>query len=194
MPNEPKPTGAMEKSLPCERLCDSELVPRRHEAISSTANGSAPAAPNRSRKPATIVMLDIGGESILLVRTSEGAIRAHYNVCRHRGARMCDAANDARWGVKLDAGVISRSLIRCPYHNWAYSLEGDLIAAPQLQDAPDFDKADFKLHPVGVSQWGGFIFRQPDAGGRARLFAVRSISRPSTCPTIRWPTSRPPTR
>lgn len=157
MPNEPKLTGAMEKSLPSSAYVTPDSF-RADKANIFDREWFCAGRAEQIPQAGDHLILDIAGESILVVRTRAGEIRAHYNVCRHRGARMCDAVSDARWGVKLDAGVISRSLIRCPYHNWAYSLEGDLIAAPELQDAPDFDKAEFKLHPVGVSQWGGFIF------------------------------------
>jgi len=103
------------------------------------------------------VVLDIAGDSILLVRTKEGELRAHYNVCRHRGARICDAANDAKWGLELAGGVIG-GVIRCPYHSWAYGLDGALLAAPNLSAAADFDKGSFSLYPVGVREWGGFVF------------------------------------
>ena len=104
------------------------------------------------------LVLDVAGESVLLVRDKTGALYANYNVCRHRGSRMCDAANDARWGVTLDAGVVGRNMIRCPYHGWSYAFDGKLLAAPQLQDTPGFNKADFPLHKVGVATWGGFVF------------------------------------
>ena len=103
-------------------------------------------------------VLDIAGENVLLVRDRTGVLYAHYNVCRHRGSRLCDAANDARWGVTLDAGVVGGNRIRCPYHGWTYGFDGKLLAAPQLQDTPGFAKADYPLHPVGVAAWGGFVF------------------------------------
>lgn len=109
-------------------------------------------------EPGSHVVLDIAGESVIVLRDRAGVLHAHYNVCRHRGARICDAGNDARWGVKLDAGVITGNRIRCPYHGWTYGFDGRLLAAPQLQDMPGFVKADFPLHPVGVSAWGGFVF------------------------------------
>jgi glycine betaine catabolism A len=102
-------------------------------------------------------VLDVSGESVLLVRTRTGDVRAHYNVCRHRGARICDAANDARWGLELGGGVIG-GVIRCPYHGWAYNLDGALVAAPNLSAGSDFDKREFSLYPVGIELWGGFVF------------------------------------
>jgi Rieske 2Fe-2S family protein len=103
------------------------------------------------------VLHTVAGQNILLVRTKAGVLRAHYNVCRHRGARICDAQNDAKWGLELPGGVIG-GVIRCPYHGWAYSLEGALLAVPSLTTGADFAKQDFSLYPVGVQIWGGFVF------------------------------------
>jgi Rieske 2Fe-2S family protein len=119
-------------------------------------------------------VIDVAGESIILVRGAEGTIHGHYNMCRHRGARLCDPASDARWDVTLDAGAVGRSMIRCPYHGWSYGLDGRLLAAPQLQDAPDFDKAQFGLHPVGVACWGGFVFVSLTARDETGLAACLS--------------------
>ena len=105
--------------------------------------------------PGDHILLDIAGENILLVRDKAGTLRAHYNVCRHRGARICDAANDAKWGLELAGGVIG-GVIRCPYHGWAYGLDGSLAAAPGMSGA--IDKKAFALYPVGVRSWGGFVF------------------------------------
>jgi Rieske 2Fe-2S family protein len=106
-------------------------------------------------EPGSHRLIDLNGESVILVRTRAGDLRAHYNVCRHRGSRICDHANDAKWGLELPGGVIG-GLIRCPYHGWAYGLEGDLLAAPGAGEA--IDKAAFHLFPVGVACWGGFVF------------------------------------
>lgn len=105
--------------------------------------------------PGSHRLIEIGGESVLLVRTKDGELRAHYNVCRHRGSRICDAVNDAKWGLELPGGVIG-GVIRCPYHGWSYGLDGALLAAPGAGGA--IDKAEFSLFPVGVERWGGFVF------------------------------------
>lgn len=108
--------------------------------------------------PGDFIVREVAGESVLIVRDKADALHAHYNVCRHRGARLCAPEIDARWGVNFKAGVTPAGLIRCPYHNWAYGLDGRLVAAPSLEAAPGFDKAAFALHPVGVASWGGFLF------------------------------------
>jgi Rieske 2Fe-2S family protein len=86
-------------------------------------------------------------------------LRAFYNVCRHRGARLCRVASDRdAWGIELGGGIGAGRLIVCPYHRWSYDLDGALVAAPHLNVGPDFAKADFHLYPVGVECWGGFVF------------------------------------
>jgi Rieske 2Fe-2S family protein len=105
-------------------------------------------------------VLDWLGESVLLVRNREGELRAFYNVCRHRGSRLCRAAGetvDASRTV-LGGGVIAGRLIVCPYHQWSYDFNGALIAAPHLGAGTGFNKQEFHLYPVGVDTWGGFVF------------------------------------
>jgi glycine betaine catabolism A len=107
-------------------------------------------------------VLDVLGESVILLRNRERQLRAFYNVCRHRGARLCRPANlaidPAR--VALAGGVTANRLIVCPYHQWSYDLDGALVAAPHLSSVADFNKQDFHLYPVGVDVWGGFVFVQ----------------------------------
>ena len=62
-------------------------------------------------------VLDVLGESVLLVRNREGALRAFYNVCRHRGSVICTESR----------GRVAR--LTCPYHAWSYGLDGALLAA-----------------------------------------------------------------
>jgi Rieske 2Fe-2S family protein len=104
-------------------------------------------------------VLDLFGESVLIVRNREGVLRAFYNVCRHRGARLCRAPEERdAWGVALAGGIGAGRLIVCPYHRWSYDLDGALVSAPHLAGGADFHKADFHLYPVGLECWGGFVF------------------------------------
>ena len=66
------------------------------------------------------VVRDVAGESVIVTRAGDGAVRAFYNVCRHRGTRLCEAGSGQFDG-----------LIRCPYHAWAFDLSGQLVAAPR---------------------------------------------------------------
>ena len=111
-------------------------------------------------------VLDVLGESVLLVRNREGKLRAFYNVCRHRGSRLCRTASAAGPGL---GGGISGGRITCPYHQWTYDLDGRLLAAPYLTGEPGFDKSLFSLHPVGLECWGGFVFLNLSPAGALPL-------------------------
>ena len=87
----------------------------------------------------------LGDESVIITRDASGAIHAVFNVCRHRGTRICDNAS----GRFADR-------IQCPYHAWTYDLAGRLLAAPHM--APDFCKDDYPLHRVGCAVWDGHVF------------------------------------
>ena len=93
------------------------------------------------------VVSEIAGESLIVVRGRDGRLRAFFNVCRHRGTRLCSEA----------AGSFNDT-IQCPYHAWTYDTEGCLIGAPHMQDVDGFDKANFPLHEAAVAEADGFIF------------------------------------
>jgi Rieske 2Fe-2S family protein len=110
-------------------------------------------------EPGAYRVLDLLGESILLVRNREGQLRAFYNVCRHRGSRLCRESAAASGGAPaLLGGGIAAGRITCPYHQWSYDLDGRLIGAPYLTSEPGFDKTLFSLYPVALECWGGFVF------------------------------------
>jgi Rieske 2Fe-2S family protein len=88
---------------------------------------------------------EIGGESIVVVRDTAGDVRAHYNVCRHRGTRMCT----------VPQGNLER--IQCPYHGWTYGLDGRLFGAPYM-DETNFAREDYPLHSVETALWDGHLF------------------------------------
>jgi Rieske 2Fe-2S family protein len=148
---------ALEKSLPSSYYYSAEMFHREKEYIFST---EWLCAGREEELPATgsFLVRDVAGESILIVRTNSGELKAHYNVCRHRGARLCGKSEEDRWGVKLKGGVTSAATIRCPYHQWTYGLDGSLLSVPFMQESDDFQKKDFSLYPVGLETWGGFFF------------------------------------
>jgi Rieske 2Fe-2S family protein len=147
---------SLEKSLPSAYYTASAIFQREKNLIFSRewfCGGREEQLP----QPGSFTVLDVLGESILVVRTKNNELKAHYNVCRHRGARLC-STQDERWDVHLTGGVTSAATIRCPYHQWTYSLDGALLSAPFLRDAEGFCKEDFSLYSVGVETWGGFFF------------------------------------
>jgi len=106
------------------------------------------------------LVLDVLGQSVVVVRTPAGVLKGFYNVCRHRGAELCTAKGreDRPGRADLRGGVVGRNLIRCAYHSWAYNFDGELVAAPHLIEGNGFARRDFSLYPVGVDSWGGFLF------------------------------------
>ena len=89
--------------------------------------------------------LDVAGQSIIVLRDREGKLRAFSNSCRHRGARLLEGEGTCRG-------------IRCPFHSWAYKLDGSLVAAPHMENAPDFDRADNGLVAYRADERLGFAF------------------------------------
>ncbi len=90
-------------------------------------------------------LVDMGRESVILSRTADGAIHALANVCRHRGSRVCVARSG-----NAAAGFI------CPYHAWAYGLDGRLRAAREMPEG--FSREGMGLRPLAVRVLEGLIF------------------------------------
>lgn len=95
-------------------------------------------------EPGDYVTIDIGTYSVIVIRDDDGGIRAHHNVCRHRGTRLLTEAT----------GSVGN--IVCSYHQWTYTPTGELISAGV--QAPGFDMACFTLRPVDVRVVAGLIF------------------------------------
>ncbi len=91
---------------------------------------------------------NVGAENVIIVRGEDSRLRAFYNVCRHRGTRICEGHNAALAGHSF----------QCPYHAWTYNLEGRLIGAPHMDEVPGFQKEDYPLKSVGLATWDGHIF------------------------------------
>lgn len=98
-------------------------------------------------EPGDYKVVPIANESVIVVRTKQGELRAFYNVCRHRGARLCSAT-----------GGHLKGAIQCRYHAWTYGLDGQLIGAPNVLNLDDFDRASFGLFPVALQTWQGLIW------------------------------------
>jgi choline monooxygenase len=113
-------------------------------------------------EPGAFLVADVAGRSVIVCRNRDGALRAHHNVCRHRGAQLV-----------TEPGKVER-FFQCPYHAWAYDLDGACLGTPlftpeagipedqrdifDMSEVKAFDKADHGLHPVRVDQWGCIVF------------------------------------
>ena len=91
---------------------------------------------------------EVGGRRIILVRGSDGKVRALFNTCRHRGALVC-----------LHAAGNAKSF-QCSYHGWTYGNDGELVGLPGADAyAPAFDRKSLALAPTArLETYRGFIF------------------------------------
>lgn len=105
--------------------------------------GRADQIPN----PGDYFVQNVGDESLIVTRDRNGDEHAFYNVCRHRGTRLC-AKEQGRF----------HETIQCPYHAWTYTLDGRLIGAPNMGEIGGFDKRDYPLYNACLGTWQGFLF------------------------------------
>jgi choline monooxygenase len=118
-------------------------------------------------EPGDAVVVVVAGSSVIVIRGTDGAVRAFHNVCRHRGTQLLD---EGRTHVKR--------FIRCPYHSWAYGLDGTCLGTPlfegseipegeqrifDMSDVKEFDRRDYGLLPVRAECWGCLVFVNLDA-------------------------------
>ena len=134
------------RTMPREYYTSPAILAEEWETIFARAwncVGRASAIPHRG----DYVLRTVAGESLIIVRGADDVPRAFFNVCRHRGTRLCTAAS----------GRFSGS-IQCPYHAWTFGIDGRLIGAPHMQEVEGFRKQDYPLHAAALAEWEGFIF------------------------------------
>lgn len=149
--------SAMERSLPRQAYLSDSFFEREKENL-FFRDWFYVGREEALAKPGDYLLVDVAGESVIVVRTRTGELRAHYNVCRHRGSQLSFA--DARPAdcASLSATGCFGGAITCPYHAWSFALDGSLNSAPFLNECNEFKKEELSLYPVGVDTWGGFIF------------------------------------
>jgi choline monooxygenase len=101
-------------------------------------------------KPGQYVATEIAGEPIAVVRGNDNVLRGFFNVCRHHAA-----------AVMTEPEGLAHQL-RCPYHGWTYSLEGELKGTPDFAGVCNFDRAANGLAPVEIAVWEKWVFIKLD--------------------------------
>ena len=94
----------------------------------------------------------VAEEPIIVVRGGDNKLRAFYNVCRHHAMIV----------MGEPCGYVQH--LRCPYHGWTYSLEGDLRGVTEFEGVRHFERAQNGLVPVPVETWENFVFVNLDLG------------------------------
>jgi glycine betaine monooxygenase A len=95
-------------------------------------------------EPGSTLALPVGRTPIVIVRGRDGELRGFHNSCRHRGAQICENGHGRR------------PRLVCPYHQWAYDLEGRLVHAARMGE--DFDPAEHGLRKVHVETVEGSVY------------------------------------
>jgi len=98
------------------------------------------------KSPGDYFVFDLDTDSIIVVRGDDERLHALHNTCRHRGMKVCQA----------ESGHVTRLV--CPYHQWSYALNGELMACGGMDKDGDVDRRDFGLHRVHVREVGGLVF------------------------------------
>lgn len=133
-------------TLPGSSYTDPGIFAQEQERIFETMWFCA-ARSSDLAKPGAFRTVDVGRESILITRARDNSVRAYFNVCRHRGARICTE----------ESGEVKRAF-QCPYHAWTYDLTGKLVAAPNLTKMPDIGRTEYGLVNVATREWLGYVW------------------------------------
>ena len=119
-----------------------------HHELETVFSGSwqLAARVDQLTEPGSYVTTDIAGEPIIVVRGNDGELRAFFNVCRHHAAAVMTEPHG------------KAAQLRCPYHGWTYSLEGELKGTPDFSGVCDFERANNGLISVEMAEWENWIF------------------------------------
>jgi len=120
--------AGLERALPASWYLSDDTFRRERERVLYREWFCAGRA-DQLRRPGSLQVVNVAGESVLVVRTRAGELRAHYNVCRHRGSQVVPCPPSPPGGPQATPARKAGSL-RCPYHSWIYRPEGDLLRAP----------------------------------------------------------------
>jgi choline monooxygenase len=110
-------------------------------------------------------LIDLPFAPVIVVRGTDGELRAFLNSCRHRGAAVLQEQEGCR------------RALRCQYHGWMYDLTGQLVSVTNPESFPDIKKEDYSLVRLRCELWGGFIFINLDKDARPLLAELEPLVR-----------------
>lgn len=106
--------------------------------------------------PGDFHVYDVGDRSALIVRGTDGQLRAFVNSCPHRGMQFSPAGTHGH----------GKQFLRCPFHGMSWHLDGSLRDIPCRWDFPHVEDETFRLTELPLDTWGGFIFINFDRDAR----------------------------
>ena len=97
-------------------------------------------------EPGAYRAVDAAGIPVLSVRQDDGLVKVFLNVCRHRGAQLCEA------------GTGETRRFTCPYHAWTYDRSGALVGMPSQENFGDLDRGTRGLTVLESAERAGMVF------------------------------------
>ncbi len=151
-------------TLPPDAYCNPEIHTLERERI-FRAGWLALGRADEVAEPGAYLAREVVGEPVVMVRGGDGALRVFSNICRHRWMKVLD-------------GRGRKAVVTCPYHAWAYGLDGRLRSAPGMERRPGFETASVRLRELRHEVWQGFVYVNLDGaadplGGRLADLAPR---------------------
>lgn len=131
-------------TLPAELYYDPEIYEAEKDAVFYKSWNFVCHA-NQLEAPGSYTTVQIGDQSIAIVRGRDGEIRAFHNVCSHRAHQLLSGEGRTR-------------MIVCPYHAWTYELDGHLRSNSVVETVAEFEAKEFCLKPVKVEIFLGFVW------------------------------------
>ena len=132
-------------TIPASWYVNKELYERELKSVFSNTWQLA-ARTDQVADPGQYVTTEVAGEPVVVVRGNDGVLRGFFNVCRHHAAAVMTEPHG------------KAAQLRCPYHGWTYSLEGELKGTPDFSGVCDFDRAQNGLAPVDLLEWENWVF------------------------------------
>jgi Rieske 2Fe-2S family protein len=143
-------TQRMLHKLPVDAYTSQEWFDREQELIFSRTWRYAGFMEDIT-EPGQYFSVQAGLNNIFIVMGRDRRLRAFHNICRHRGTQLIRAVGK------------TQKALTCPYHDWTYDLEGNLISVPdEDREFDGIDKSCLGLKPASVDLWRGMVFVHPD--------------------------------
>ena len=115
--------------------------------------------------------IEFAGVPVIVMRGSDGEVRAFANTCRHRGALLLEGEGNCR-------------AFRCPYHSWTYDIDGELIVAPEMEPDQWLRSGRLASHADPAGSWAGFMFINFDDAGAVADAVSRRPAATSSHPIV----------
>lgn len=103
------------------------------------------------KRPGDFFTGEITENPYVVAMNEDGEIKAHHNVCRHKGAIVAQG----------EGHITPDSCMTCPYHGWQYNLDGKITKMPNMGKV-NFNEQRWSLQPIEVDTWGPFVFVDMD--------------------------------